>query len=337
MKELSDSYPSIQPGCISRREELHAALEHTSSEDFLLLFSDFTGGIRISTSVAIDEYEIMTSRDEALRVHNPKLRTDMELVMAKGQSIFQTLEPDKQTDFLSAMIERSALVFAADDDRHGYKKGTFAIRNALYDIVADCRDPLDPSTIMATRFLKGVLEHPDCKDSVKKTARLVLRDPSSFTKNPELLFMLQESLPKRGKRREAEDLAGGTVKALFELVEERGEPGTYPRKLADAYRALVDKQYGNIDGRSNLRAKPSEGGVRYMPTALVSLAKLVAKNNGDKHAFTDKIAVTDFPRAFDYLLPQLELDKVYPGLDSKTIDTIKRALSEIIHRTAASQ
>lgn len=68
-----------------------------------------------------------------------------------------------------------------------------------------------------------------------------------------------------------------------------------------------------------------------MPKALITLARSVAESNpGDVAEFTSVNGDGAFVKAFDYLLPLLNLSAVWPELEPKTIKTVEKAYSQLV-------
>ncbi len=309
------------------REKLHADLEQELRPvEFLSMFQEYTSSVRPKSGFGDPAYS-----NSIPPINNPLVREDLEALLAKGESIYEGLDETEQTHFLATMIHGG--IFIQDGKTYKGDGGTvFLIRNNLFDIVANPKSVLEPATVMATRLVRSMLDREDLRGKSHDRLLTTIKNPDAFIRNPELLLMLDEILPDRKDRRDrAENFTGETINAIFKRILESDRPEDYPTKLAKAYFAIADKEYEQL--MPDLRNKASEGGVRFMPIVLISLAKMVARSNNEEALLSTQAHAADFTAAFDYLLPMLELGKLWPELEPETVSTIEKAITKLVHRT----
>jgi hypothetical protein len=302
---------------------------------------EFTVGFGLYTSTIANEGATMITASTAKgRVVHEKVRADFVTIFTKGKQILESLEETEQAAFLRSL----GLNFtAANDQGDGAtsNKSMYLARNALFDILARPESIIGSSTVFATRLVKAMVNDPRCFDSVKREYRQFVTDPRSLVRNPEALFMLDEFLAtpdgkgKAHSRKHMERLCGGVVSGLMHRVRDVHEPDSYPAKLASAYFTLGERQIAQMQqSGSRVRGLEQEHNVQFMPQILVSVAHLVAKNSPEElERFHNTPVLADYSLAFDYLLPLLEIEKLWPEIqEPATMATIKRAYSQLIHK-----
>lgn len=301
----------------------------------------FTVGFGLYTSSIANEGVTMSAASTAKgRVVHEKVRADFITIFTKGNQILESLPDSEQAEFLHTL----ALNFTAGNDPGDgitTNKSMYLARNALFDLLARPDSIISPSTVFATRLVKAMVSGPKCFDSIIREYRHFVTDPHALVRNPEALFMLDEYLAtpdgkgKARSRKHMERLCGGVVSELLRRVRDVHEPDSYPAKLASAYFALGERQIDQIRlSGSHVRGHVQEQNVQFLPQVLVSVAHLVAKNSPEElKRFHKSPVLADYSLAFDYLLPFLEIEKLWPEIqEPATMQTIKIGYSQLIHK-----
>jgi hypothetical protein len=264
------------------------------------------------------------------------LRRDLQALLAKGEAIFTTLDEADQGPFMEAMganfIPKIALF-----DHPALTSITFI------DILEHPDSLVSLDQRMALRVLRakihqGVIERRQRRvnASLDSYTSFCL-EPLHYARNPDLLLVVQDMIEegvwptqKNDNQLEFAKLAGGTIDGIFQQIQAMGRDPEeyYPAKLALAYFAL------NANLRINNEAVFIED--RYTvaaPRALVQLATGVAEATGSPAVF-GKITPNEAYRAFEFLLPYIEFDHLWPELrgDTEKMDCIKQAFCAVVAR-----
>ncbi len=317
----------------------YMAGEGLTTDEFLAGFGLYTTLVRSTNS--INE----TSSDSTTPVVHLGVRKDMVQLFEKAEQIYQALDEGDNGEFVQSI----ALNFAPKHDdidsvKHPFyasqpwNSSIFIIRNATLDIVTNCESPLDRATIMATRLVRTFVQHPEIQDSSQLVESLntFVKDPKVLLRNPELLFALDNlwssSYSKKQehlRRKEVERTADGIVLSIFNSLRENDNVDEYSKKLATVYFTIADRSIEQIERRNAISEKPSEGGHHNVALALTTLATTVARANGEGQTFS----VRDYAKAFDYLIPFIDTDSLWPELEPETVKTFEKAFSKVIHLT----
>ncbi|MDQ5886304.1 MAG: hypothetical protein QG628_701 [Patescibacteria group bacterium] len=313
--------------------------EDLTTDEFLVGFGIYTTSVRATNDINV------MSTDSTTPVVHLGVRKDMVQLFTKAERLYESLDDEAKAEFVQSI----AFNFAPNHDDTGsvkhpayasqpWNSSIFIIRNATLDIVTNCESPLDPATIMATRLVRNFVE----KSEVQSNDRLVellttfVKDPKVLLRNPELVFVLDtiwsNSYTKKQnhlQRKEVERTADGIVLSIFNSLRENDNVDEYSKKLVAVYFEIADRSVSQIERRSAISEKPSEGGYHNVAVVLTSLASNVAQANGDTIRFTP----SDYGRAFDYILPFIDTEALWPDLEPETVITFEKAFSKIVHLT----
>ncbi len=312
---------------LDREMLVHELETPMSVDDYLLAWGLYTSMVRSSGNIA------KSVNENPGLVVNSNIRDDIKMLLLKGSSIAESLDEDSQATFVKRMAENFCTSSKDEEFGSRFNNAMREAKLALFDIVGNPDSVIDPEVTLATSLVQQIAKNGS-SHAVNELYRPFVKDPTVLIRTPELLFMLDDILAAQRSvtRTDAHKLCGGIISAIFsEVLDDSNDCSAYAKSLAQAYFKIADSNFEAHSPYGTELRKPSEGNRQLMPAALIALAAAVSRSNpGDGIVFSGRANLEELPKAFDYILPQLEIGRLWPELDIDTVKTIERALSKVI-------